>query len=127
MTDSLRPRAHSLLQAATYWQFFLLRTLTGISVGGSFPLVYSLLGDLVPIESRSTVSAAVAIANGVGIAVGQVGAAAKTAVGMQCNACLLAGAGWQNCLASCKSVHLANWAARQCVMPCMCAAMLVHS
>ncbi len=72
LTDWQAPSSAPLLQAATYWQFFLLRTMTGISVGGSFPLVYSLLGDLVPIESRSAVSAAVAIANGVGIAAGQV-------------------------------------------------------
>lgn len=26
-----------------FWQFFLLRMLTGISVGGVFPLLYSLL------------------------------------------------------------------------------------
>lgn len=31
----------------SYWQFFALRTLTGISVGGCLPLVFSLLGDLV--------------------------------------------------------------------------------
>ncbi len=30
-----------------YWQLFILRTLTGVSVGGCFPLIYSLLGDLV--------------------------------------------------------------------------------
>jgi MFS family permease len=26
-----------------FWEFFLLRVLTGISVGGCFPLLYSLL------------------------------------------------------------------------------------
>ena len=29
-----------------YWQLLLLRTLTGVSIGGALPLVYSLLGDL---------------------------------------------------------------------------------
>ncbi len=30
-----------------FWELLLLRTLTGISVGASFPLIFSLLGDLV--------------------------------------------------------------------------------
>eukprot|EP00195_Chlamydomonas_chlamydogama_P007517 CAMPEP_0202907246 /NCGR_PEP_ID=MMETSP1392-20130828/41834_1 /ASSEMBLY_ACC=CAM_ASM_000868 /TAXON_ID=225041 /ORGANISM="Chlamydomonas chlamydogama, Strain SAG 11-48b" /LENGTH=249 /DNA_ID=CAMNT_0049596059 /DNA_START=60 /DNA_END=805 /DNA_ORIENTATION=+ len=54
-----------------YWEFFLLRLLTGISVGGCFPLLYSLLGDLFPPTSRSLVSAFVQIATGAGIFVGQ--------------------------------------------------------
>ena len=29
-----------------YWQLLVLRTLTGVSIGGALPLVYSLLGDL---------------------------------------------------------------------------------
>ena len=32
----------------TYWQLFALRTLTGIAIGGTPPLIYSLLGDLFP-------------------------------------------------------------------------------
>ncbi|KAG2447464.1 hypothetical protein HYH02_007785 [Chlamydomonas schloesseri] len=54
-----------------FWQFFLLRSLTGIAVGGCFPLVFSLLGDLFPPRKRAAVSAVVQIATGAGIAVGQ--------------------------------------------------------
>ncbi|KAG2422826.1 hypothetical protein HXX76_015768 [Chlamydomonas incerta] len=54
-----------------FWQFFLLRALTGIAVGGCFPLVFSLLGDLFPPRKRAAVSAVVQIATGAGIAIGQ--------------------------------------------------------
>jgi MFS family permease len=56
----------------TYRQLFAMRTLTGISIGGSMPLLYSLVGDLVPPQRRSAVSAGVGIAQGAGIAVGQI-------------------------------------------------------
>ena len=46
--------------------------LTGISIGGSMPLLYSLVGDLVPPSRRSAVSAGIGIAQGVGVALGQV-------------------------------------------------------
>jgi len=46
------------------WQFFLLRMLTGIAVGGSFPLMFSLLGDLFPMSRRAAMSALVQIAIG---------------------------------------------------------------
>lgn len=62
-----------------YWQFFLLRILTGVSVGGCFPLVFSLLGDLFPITQRSAISAVVQIAGGLGMAAGQVGSRAGRA------------------------------------------------
>lgn len=51
----------------------MLRMLTGISIGGCFPLVYSLLGDLFPTTQRAAMSALVQIATGAGIGVGQVG------------------------------------------------------
>ncbi|KAL6755542.1 major facilitator superfamily domain-containing protein [Haematococcus lacustris] len=54
-----------------YEQLLALRTLTGISVGGCFPLIFSLLGDLFPITQRAAVSAGVQIATGAGIAAGQ--------------------------------------------------------
>lgn len=47
------------------------RMLTGISLGGCFPLVFSLLGDLFPISQRSAVSAVVQIAMGLGLGLGQ--------------------------------------------------------
>ncbi|GLI68460.1 hypothetical protein VaNZ11_012882, partial [Volvox africanus] len=56
---------------ASFWQFFLLRALTGVAVGGCFPLVFSLLGDLVPQSRRAGVSAVVQIATGIGLAAGQ--------------------------------------------------------
>jgi MFS family permease len=31
-----------------FWQFFVIRIFTGVSVGGCFPLLYSLLGDFFP-------------------------------------------------------------------------------
>ncbi|MEW5311908.1 MAG: hypothetical protein WDW38_003584 [Sanguina aurantia] len=55
----------------SYWQFFILRTLTGISVGGCFPLIFSLLGDLFPITQRSIIAAVVQISIGAGLAIGQ--------------------------------------------------------
>eukprot|EP00878_Enallax_costatus_P035709 GHUV01039910.1.p1 GENE.GHUV01039910.1~~GHUV01039910.1.p1 ORF type:complete len:368 (+),score=86.75 GHUV01039910.1:356-1459(+) len=55
----------------TLWQFFLVRMLTGIAVGGCFPLVFSLLGDLFPVSQRSAMSALVQIAVGAGIGGGQ--------------------------------------------------------
>ncbi len=56
----------------SYAQLFAMRALTGISVGGSLPLLFSLLGDLVPPARRSAVSAGVGIAQGAGVALGQV-------------------------------------------------------
>jgi predicted MFS family arabinose efflux permease len=54
-----------------YWQLFLLRLLTGISIGGCLPLIFSLLSDMYKHEERSLVSAVVQVAVGVGIAAGQ--------------------------------------------------------
>jgi predicted MFS family arabinose efflux permease len=58
----------------SYPQLFAMRALTGISVGGSLPLLYSLLGDMVPPSKRAAVSAGVGIAQGLGIAAGQIAA-----------------------------------------------------
>jgi MFS family permease len=63
----------TVLQVTELWQFFLVRMLTGISVGGCFPLVFSLLGDLFPVSQRAAMSAIVQIAVGGGIGGGQVG------------------------------------------------------
>lgn len=56
----------------TYGQLFACRALTGISVGGCVPLLYSLLGDFVPPTRRAAVAAVVSIAQGAGIAIGQI-------------------------------------------------------
>ena len=56
----------------SYSALFATRMLTGISIGGSLPLLYSLVGDLVPPSRRSAVSAGIGIAQGAGVALGQV-------------------------------------------------------
>ena len=55
----------------TYQQFFWMRALTGIGIGGAIPLVYSLLGDLFPAERRSAATGTLGLITGLGIAVGQ--------------------------------------------------------
>lgn len=61
---------------ATYWvqnyrQLYVCRAITGFSVGGAVPLIYSVLGDLFAAEDRHVVSALVSFGTGAGIAVGQ--------------------------------------------------------
>lgn len=46
--------------------------LTGVAGGGTVPLVYSLLGDVVPASRRSVMAAFVQIALGGGLSMGQV-------------------------------------------------------
>lgn len=57
--------------ARTYEELYWARALTGIGMGGSFPLVYSLLGDYAPPERRAKVAAQIALATGLGVAGGQ--------------------------------------------------------
>jgi len=54
-----------------YW-YFLARVTTGISIGGSFPVLYSLCGDLFPSSQRSFVAACVGAACNIGAALGGV-------------------------------------------------------
>ena len=54
-----------------YWQLLVLRLLTGISVGGCFPLLFSLLGDLFGASERVLCATGVQIATGLGTAAGQ--------------------------------------------------------
>jgi hypothetical protein len=56
----------------TYTQLYVCRTITGFSVGGAIPLIYSVLGDLFVAEDRHAVSAIIGIGTGTGIAFGQV-------------------------------------------------------
>lgn len=61
---------------ATYWvqnygQLFACRVLTGISIGGATPIIFSMLGDMYPEESRIHVSTLVGVALAAGIAGGQ--------------------------------------------------------
>lgn len=55
----------------TYAQLYVCRAITGLSLGGALPLIYSILGDLFASDERHTVSAAVGIGTGLGIAAGQ--------------------------------------------------------
>ena len=57
--------------ADTYTEFFIMRALTGIGIGGIIPLTYSLLGDLYPANERIKVVTLVGMASGLGIAIGQ--------------------------------------------------------
>jgi MFS family permease len=54
-----------------YWQLFVLRTLTGIAVGGALPLVFSIAGDLFPSTSRSYASSMVGLCMHLGAMCGQ--------------------------------------------------------
>jgi predicted MFS family arabinose efflux permease len=57
--------------AQTYEQLFWLRVLTGVGIGGAFPLIYSLLGDYFPPRLRAAATASIGLAMGVGVAYGQ--------------------------------------------------------
>lgn len=55
----------------TYEELFLCRVLTGISIGGVNPVIFSILGDLFPESSRVHVSTVIGISQSSGIAAGQ--------------------------------------------------------
>jgi MFS family permease len=55
----------------TYEQMYICRAITGFSVGGALPVIYSILGDLFAAEDRHVVSAMVSFGVGAGISVGQ--------------------------------------------------------
>lgn len=55
-----------------YRGLLTVRTLTGLAVGGVPPLLYSLIGDLWPPRHRAKATAAVQVALGGGLALGQV-------------------------------------------------------
>merc|ERR1712096_178930 len=57
-------------EAGFFW-YMCSRVLTGISVGGSFPLLYSLCGDVCQPSQRAMISAAMGVATSVGVASGQ--------------------------------------------------------
>jgi MFS family permease len=61
---------------STYWtdsygELFVCRILTGISIGGILPVIFSLLGDLFPGSSRIYVSTIIGLSQSAGIAAGQ--------------------------------------------------------
>jgi hypothetical protein len=55
----------------TYWQLYACRAVTGFSLGGALPLIYSILGDLYSADERHQVNAIVGMGTGMGIAFGQ--------------------------------------------------------
>jgi len=55
----------------TYPQLYVCRALTGVSVGGALPLIYSILGDMYAANERHQISALVGIGMGIGVSVGQ--------------------------------------------------------
>lgn len=58
--------------AQDYWTYFVLRMLTGFGIGGIFPILFSITGDLFRTENRPTASAWVGLAMSLGMGVGQV-------------------------------------------------------
>lgn len=55
----------------TYNQLLILRILTGLGLGGIFPITYSLIGDYFSAEHRSFINALIAVAFGIGQILGQ--------------------------------------------------------
>jgi MFS family permease len=55
----------------TYPQLFVTRLLTGVSISGSLPVIFSVLGDLYPSSQRNAVAAIVTTGTGLGAGVGQ--------------------------------------------------------
>jgi hypothetical protein len=55
----------------SYEQLYVCRAVTGFSVGGALPVIYSILGDMFAAEDRHVVSALVSFGVGAGISVGQ--------------------------------------------------------
>lgn len=61
---------------ATYWvetysQLYVCRAITGFSMGGALPLVYSILGDMFAAHDRHVAGSYVGIGMGIGISLGQ--------------------------------------------------------
>ncbi len=54
----------------TYQQLLLIRSLTGLGIGGMLPLIYSMIGDLVSDRERSTAAAWIGLAEGFGMVLG---------------------------------------------------------
>ncbi len=54
----------------SYDELLYVRALTGLGVGGIFPLIYSMLGDLVSDRERSSAAAWIGLAEGLGMAGG---------------------------------------------------------
>jgi MFS family permease len=55
----------------TFNQLVAVRVLTGIGIGGIMPLIFSMIGDLVSERERSSAAAWIGLAEGLGLAAGQ--------------------------------------------------------
>jgi MFS family permease len=58
-------------RVATFGQLAWARAMTGFGIGGSLPVVYSLVGDWFPAKKRASATAFVTAASGAGVFVGQ--------------------------------------------------------
>ena len=56
----------------TYRELFLYRVLTGISIGGASPVIYSMLGDLWDQSQRVRISTVMGLSMSSGAAIGQI-------------------------------------------------------
>lgn len=54
-----------------YWQLYICRVMTGVSVGGAIPVIYSVVGDLYPAKQRAAIAAVVTTGTGLGMGLGQ--------------------------------------------------------
>ena len=57
--------------STTYTELYIYRAVSGFSLGGAVPLIYSVLGDLFSSTERHAVNALVGIGTGLGISLGQ--------------------------------------------------------
>ena len=57
--------------AKTYLQLFIFRIITGVSIGGATPIVFSLLGDMYKQSHRIYASSIIGVAVSGGVACGQ--------------------------------------------------------
>ena len=57
--------------ASSYTEFFIMRALTGLGIGGIIPLTYSLLGDYYSSKERIKIVTLIGFASGLGVAIGQ--------------------------------------------------------
>lgn len=58
-----------------YWQLFVLRSITGVAIGGALPVVLSILADIYSSSQRNVASAVYSTAMGAGLVFGQTFAA----------------------------------------------------
>lgn len=54
-----------------YKELFWLRAMTGIAIGGALPLTYSMIGDYFSPQNRAAAAGCISLAQGLGIAAGQ--------------------------------------------------------